>query len=49
MTTALSHVGVCVSDLEASTRFYCDALDFEQAESYCSDPDGRLELMEVPA
>lgn len=34
MTTALSHVGVCVSDLEASTRFYCDALGFEAAERF---------------
>lgn len=34
MTTALSHVGVCVSDLEASTRFYRDALGFEVAESF---------------
>ncbi len=34
MTTALSHVGVCVSDLERSTRFYCEALGFERAESF---------------
>jgi lactoylglutathione lyase len=25
-----SHVGVCCSDLERSTRFYCDALGFRQ-------------------
>ena len=30
----LSHVGVCVSDLERSTRFYCEALGFEKAESH---------------
>ncbi|MCB1006600.1 MAG: VOC family protein [Acidimicrobiales bacterium] len=34
MATALSHVGVCVSDIAASTRFYCEALGFERAESF---------------
>ena len=29
-----SHVGICVSDLERSLRFYCDALGFEPAESH---------------
>ncbi len=29
-----SHFGICVSDLERSLRFYCDALDFEKAESH---------------
>lgn len=29
MPAAFSHRGVCVSDLEASTRFYSDALGFE--------------------
>ena len=29
-----SHLGVCVSDLERSTRFYRDALGFEPAESF---------------
>jgi catechol 2,3-dioxygenase-like lactoylglutathione lyase family enzyme len=28
----LSHVGVCVRDVERSTRFYCEALGFERAE-----------------
>ena len=26
---AISHVGLCVSDLERSLRFYCDGLGFE--------------------
>ena len=26
---AISHVGLCVSDLERSQRFYCDGLGFE--------------------
>lgn len=30
----LSHVGICVEDLERSTRFYRDALGFEVAESF---------------
>ena len=34
MSTVLSHVGVCVSDVEASTRFYCEALGFEAAEAF---------------
>jgi len=29
-----SHVGICVSDLERSLRFYCQALGFELVESY---------------
>lgn len=34
MSTVLSHVGVCVDDLERSTRFYCEALGFEPAEAF---------------
>ena len=34
MGTYLSHVGICVSDLERSVRFYCEGLGFEQAESF---------------
>jgi catechol 2,3-dioxygenase-like lactoylglutathione lyase family enzyme len=29
-----SHLGVCVSDLDRSVRFYCEALGFEKAESH---------------
>jgi lactoylglutathione lyase len=32
-TTVFSHVGICVTDLERSLRFYCDGLGFEQGES----------------
>jgi lactoylglutathione lyase len=32
--TVFSHFGICVSDLERSLRFYCDALGFEKAESH---------------
>jgi lactoylglutathione lyase len=34
MTISLSHVGICVSDLERSVRFYCGALGFEPAFSH---------------
>ena len=32
--TSFSHLGLCVSDLEASRRFYCDGLGFESADAY---------------
>jgi lactoylglutathione lyase len=43
-----SHFGICVTDLERSLRFYCDALGFEKAESHeiGSEFAG---LMEFPA
>jgi catechol 2,3-dioxygenase-like lactoylglutathione lyase family enzyme len=31
---AFSHFGICVSDLEQSLAFYCEALGFEKAESH---------------
>ena len=31
---APSHVGICVSDLERSMRFYCDGLGFTAAERH---------------
>ena len=34
-----SHVGICVSDLERSLRFYCDGLGFEPAERYDLDSE----------
>jgi catechol 2,3-dioxygenase-like lactoylglutathione lyase family enzyme len=47
MTTTFSHVGLCVSDLERSMRFYVDGLGFEAAESWTIGDDyGRL--MELP-
>jgi len=32
-----SHVGICVTDLERSLRFYCEGLGFEPAEGYDLD------------
>ena len=34
-----SHVGLCVADLAASLRFYCDGLGFTAAERYELDSD----------
>jgi catechol 2,3-dioxygenase-like lactoylglutathione lyase family enzyme len=43
---AFSHLGICVSDLERSLRFYCDGLGFELVQAHTVGPEfGRL--MEV--
>ncbi len=42
-----SHLGICVSDLERSLRFYCDALGFEKAESHAIGPEF-ARLMDFP-
>jgi len=34
MSTAFSHLGICVSDLDASIRFYCEGLGFEPGASH---------------
>jgi catechol 2,3-dioxygenase-like lactoylglutathione lyase family enzyme len=34
MEPTFSHFGICVSDLDRSLRFYCDALGFEKAEQH---------------
>ncbi len=34
MKPSFSHLGICVSDIDRSLRFYCEALGFEAAESY---------------
>jgi catechol 2,3-dioxygenase-like lactoylglutathione lyase family enzyme len=34
MTLSFSHVGICVSDLERSLRFYGEGLGFEQVASH---------------
>ena len=34
-----SHIGVCVSDLQASIRFYCEGLGFESGESLDIGPE----------
>ena len=47
MTVSFSHVGVCVSDLEQSVRFYVDGLGFEAAESWTIGSEYGA-LMELP-
>jgi lactoylglutathione lyase len=38
-----SHLGICVSDLERSLRFYCDGLGFELVQAHTVGPEfGRL-------
>jgi glyoxylase I family protein len=34
VTLSFSHLGICVSDLDRSLRFYCDGLGFEQVASH---------------
>ena len=34
MTVSFSHLGICVSDLERSLRFYRDGLGFELVASH---------------
>jgi len=47
---AFSHLGICVSDLERSLRFYGEGLGFELAEAYDLDDTampGLAEALEV--
>jgi catechol 2,3-dioxygenase-like lactoylglutathione lyase family enzyme len=46
MATHISHVGLCVADLERSLRFYVDGLGFEVEEQIPSN-DEVAELAEV--
>ena len=36
-TATVSHVGLCVADLDRAMRFYCDGLGFVEAEGYDLD------------
>jgi catechol 2,3-dioxygenase-like lactoylglutathione lyase family enzyme len=47
--TDFSHVGMCVSDLERSKRFYVEALGFTRAEKHSVGPefDRLMELEKV--
>lgn len=46
------HIGLCVSSVERSLRFYCEGLGFERAERYVLDEsmfDGLSRALEVDA
>lgn len=47
MEPTFSHFGICVSDLDRSVRFYCEALGFEKAESHAIGSEFAA-LMEMP-
>ena len=34
MTVSFSHLGICVSDLDASRRFYCEGLGFAEVAAH---------------
>ena len=39
MAVTFSHLGICVSDLDRSLRFYCEGLGFTEAESHSVGPE----------
>ncbi len=47
MALSLSHIGICVSDMARSVRFYVDGLGFEPVMDYEVGPEFGV-LMEVP-
>jgi catechol 2,3-dioxygenase-like lactoylglutathione lyase family enzyme len=49
MTASYSHLGICVSDLERSLRFYCGALGFAEVAAHEVGPEfgGLMELDEL--
>ena len=46
MTAGFSHVGICVSDLDRSVRFYCEGFGFEEVAAHEVGPEfgGLMEL-----
>lgn len=48
MKPVWSHIGICVSDMERSLRFYCEAFGFVPTESYVVGNEYRG-LMEMSA
>jgi lactoylglutathione lyase len=46
VSISVSHLGICVSDLETSLRFYCDGLGFVEVAAHEVGPEFEA-LMEV--
>lgn len=44
----IAHVGICVSDLERSRRFYRDALGFREVSRLTTSSAGTRRLLQVP-
>jgi lactoylglutathione lyase len=44
---SVSHIGICVSDLEGSLRFYCEGLGFSPAETHAIGNEF-ADTLEVP-
>jgi glyoxylase I family protein len=44
----LSHIGICVSDLERSVRFYCDVLGFEELSRLQVKGEASERLLQLP-
>ncbi|WP_374024561.1 VOC family protein [Mycobacterium sp. HNNTM2301] len=44
----LTHIGLCVSDLESSVRFYCAALGFDESGRLRVDGAETAQLLGVP-
>jgi catechol 2,3-dioxygenase-like lactoylglutathione lyase family enzyme len=44
----LSHIGICVTDVERSRRFYCELFGFEQTYSRVVNDDRFARLMQNP-
>lgn len=48
MTDRLTHIGLCVSDLERSVQFYCLALGFDESGRLRVDGPDTARLLGVP-
>ena len=44
----VSHIGLCVSDLDASRRFYCDQLGFTERHAFDVSGEHADKLLELP-
>nr|BAM93323.1 putative glyoxalase [Sphingomonas sp. KSM1] len=41
---SFSHIGICVSDIPTSVRFYCNVLEFQKGKLFTSEDTGGSEL-----